>query len=309
MQHIGELAAFGTSICWTASALFFERSAKRVGALAVNFYKVLGALILLIATAWITRGLPLPVDASPKAWLFLSISGIIGFVLSDFFLFNSYIMIGSRRATLLSPLSPVFSACLAFFLLGERQPLTSLIGIALVVGGIFVALLCRHKEDAAAGDSGAAGRGGRRNAVVVKGLIFAVLAALFNSVGLIFTKMGLGDYNVISGTEIRVIAALAGFGIQALFFGEREQVFVKAPRDPVAVRNTLIGTVFGPFAGVVLSLVGLQYTSAGTTSALSSLSPILIILPSVVFLKQKVKLGEIIGAAIAVAGVACLFLL
>jgi len=309
MQHIGELAAFGTSICWTASAIFFERSAKRVGALAVNFYKVAGALILLIATAWITRGLPFPTDAPGSAWIYLSISGLIGFVLSDYFLFNSYIMIGSRRATLLQPLSPVFSAGLAFLLLGERMAATSWLGIGLVVGGIFTALLSRHREDAAAAGQRSGSGEKQRNAIVAKGLVFALLAALFNSVGLVFTKKGLGSYNVISGTEIRVIAALLGFGIQALFFGEREQVFIKAPRDPVAVRNTLIGTVFGPFAGVVLSLVGLQYSSAGTTSALSSLSPILIILPSVIFLKQRVRAGEVLGAAVAVAGVVCLFLL
>ena len=44
MQRIGEIAAFGTAICWTVSALFFENATKRIGVLAVNFYKVTMAL-------------------------------------------------------------------------------------------------------------------------------------------------------------------------------------------------------------------------------------------------------------------------
>jgi drug/metabolite transporter (DMT)-like permease len=303
MQHLGEFAAFGTAICWTASAIFFERSAKRVGALAVNFYKVAGALVLLAVTGALTRGMPLPLDAPAKAWIYLPISGIVGFVIADYFLFNSYILVGSRRATLFQPLSPLFAAALGYLVLGEKMRPQSLVGMGLVVAGIFIALATRRKDDAA-GNAVA-----RPSAAVVKGLLFALGSAFFNAVGLIFSKLGLGDYDAVSGTEIRVMTAVVGFGLQALLFGEWKDVFVRAPRDAVAVRNTSIGTVFGPFLGVVLSLLALQHTSAGATSTLSSLTPVLIIFPTVFVMKQKVRAGEVVGAVVAVAGAALFFML
>lgn len=303
MQHLGELAAFGTAICWTASAIFFERSAKRVGALSVNFYKVAGAFVLLALTGLVTRGMPLPLDAPAKAWIYLPISGLVGFVVADFFLFNSYVLIGSRRATLFQPLSPVFSAILGYLVLGERMRPASLLGMGLVIVGIFLALSSRRKDDAAA--NGCA----RPSAAVAKGLLFALGSAFFNSVGLVFSKLGLGSYDAVSGTEIRVMTAILGFGLQALLSRERRDVFVKAPRDPVAVRNTSIGTVFGPFLGVLFSLIALQHSSAGATSTLTSLTPVLIIVPAVFVMKQKVRAGEVVGAVVAVGGAALFFLL
>ncbi|NLK64704.1 MAG: EamA family transporter, partial [Tissierellia bacterium] len=49
-----------------------------------------------------------------------------------------------------------------------------------------------------------------------------------------------------------------------------------------------VGSVTGPYIGVVLSLVALQYTAAGIVSSISSISPILIIPASIVIFKEKV---------------------
>ena len=43
--YIGELAAFGTALCWTFGSQFFEAAGKRVGALSVNLIRLIMALI------------------------------------------------------------------------------------------------------------------------------------------------------------------------------------------------------------------------------------------------------------------------
>jgi drug/metabolite transporter (DMT)-like permease len=309
MERYGELAAFGTAVCWTASALYFEYSSKRIGALAVNFYKVVFAFFFLAIAGFALRGMPLPVDAPREAWIWLPISGLVGFVVADYFLFNAYILVGSRLTVLFQPLSPLFAALLGFFILGERMKPAALIGMALVVGGILVVVADKGRTASKA--QGSEGRGpARPSRAVVKGLAFALLSAFFNALGLIFSKLGLsGGYDAVSATQIRVITAVVGFGLQALLFGQAKTVFVEARKDKPAFGRTFIGSIFGPFLGVAFSLFAVQRTSAGTAATLMALTPVLIIPPSALILKQKIPLVEIAGAVVAVAGAALFFLL
>jgi uncharacterized membrane protein len=300
MERIGALAAFGTAVCWSISAIFFENASRKAGALAVNFWKVTLALVFLALAGTISRGMPLPLDASPDAWLYLSLSGIVGFVIADYFLFNAYILIGSRITVIFKALTPLFTTLLAFIFLGEVMEPQRLFGMAIVVCGILIVVLTRQKGQKNMGIPFSASK---------KGYFFASLSAVFQAGGLIFSKIGLGDYSSISGTQIRVLMAIAGFGAQALITRQARQVFITPMKERKLFLNMGIGAIFGPFLGVVFSLFALQNTEAGTASTLMALTPVVIILPSILILKQKVKSMEIVGAAIAVSGAALFFLL
>ncbi|MES1211278.1 MAG: EamA family transporter, partial [Acidobacteriota bacterium] len=79
-------------------------------------------------------------------------------------------------------------------------------------------------------------------------------------------------------------------------------------RDRTALGFTALGAFFGPFVAVSLSLVAVRETQAGVAASIMALTPVLII-PLVVLLKrEKVGIGGLIGAVVAVAGVALLFL-
>ncbi len=310
MDRIGELAAFGTAICWTASALFFERASKRAGALAVNFYKVCFAFLLLLPTALLFRGAILPLDAPPGAWLYLSLSGIVGFVVADYFLFNAYILIGSRLTVLFQPLSPIFAALLGYLVLGERMRSAGLAAMAIVIAGILIVFVSRNAaHKSAAAEAAAEGRSAEHRSAVLKGLAFAFASSFFQAAGVILSKLGLSGYDAVAGTQIRVGAAILGFALQALLVGRAREVFVEARRDRDSMKATWIGAIFGPFAGVTLSLFALKATSAGAASTLMALTPVLIIPPAILFLKQKVRPLEIAGACVAVGGAALFFLL
>jgi len=66
-------------------------------------------------------------------------------------------------------------------------------------------------------------------------------------------------------------------------------------------------TLFGPFVGVGLSLMAVQYTSAGVASTLMALTPIIIILPSWWLFHQPVTWKAVAGAIISVVGVSLFF--
>ena len=50
-SHIGEIASLLTAVCWTLSALFFQKAGAKVGSLSVNIIRIfLGILFLGITT-------------------------------------------------------------------------------------------------------------------------------------------------------------------------------------------------------------------------------------------------------------------
>ncbi len=299
MERLALLAAFGTAVFWAFSAIFFENASKKVGALAVNFWKVVIAFFFLAIAGTIVRGVPFPYDASLRTWIFLSLSGLVGFVIADFFLFNAYVLIGSRITVIFQSLTPVFTALFAYIFIAEHMQLHRLIGMAVTLVGILIVVLTRSHQT----------RKNNEGALSVKGLVYAFFSALFQAGSMVLTKAGLGDYNPISGTQIRVFVAIFGFAINALITGQGNHVFFRVPKNREAFTATIKGSVFGPFLGVALSLFSMQNTQVAATSTLMALTPVVIIVPSVLILKQKIHYLEILGAAIAVGGAALFFLL
>lgn len=276
--------------------MFFERATRRIGVLTVNFYKVVFAFAFLVLAGALGRGMPLPLDAPPEAWLFLSLSGLVGFVIADLFLFSAYRTIGSRMTLLFLALSPPITAGLGFVFLGETMGARSLAGMGLVVAGIIAAVLGRKSPGAAK-----ASREDKR------GYLFAFLSTVGQSIGMILTKKGIGAYDAVSGTQIRVIVAIFGFGLIA-FLSDRGKGLSAGLKDSGGMATTFGGAVFGPFLGVVLSLFAAQRTHAGVVSTLMALTPVLIIPPTILVFKQQVRALEVAGALAAVAGSALFFL-
>ena len=67
--------------------------------------------------------------------------------------------------------------------------------------------------------------------------------------------------------------------------------------------------IFGPFIGVSLSLMAVEYAQAGIASTLMALTPVLIIVPYSLIYKQRIKLQEVLGTLVTITGVAMFFLL
>jgi len=103
------------------------------------------------------------------------------------------------------------------------------------------------------------------------------------------------------------MVGIVGFSVIS-FIVDRGRKNREALRNPAGMWMTLGGAIFGPFIGVSLSLFAAQRTYAGVVSTLIGLSPVLIIPPAILILKQKVKPLEVIGAVVAVAGSAVFFL-
>lgn len=299
LNHIGEIAALTTALCWALNGVAFEAAGKRVGATAVNYLRVVIALILLSLTSWATSGYLIPVDASGKTWFWLILSGFVGFVLGDMFLFEAFVLVGSRISMLIMAMAPPLTALLSFILLKETISTLGLLAIFVIMGGISLVILSRNKESH--DDEG-------RQTLSPKGLLFAFLGALGQALGLILSKIGMEDnVNPIAATQIRALTAVVSLSL-IITLQKKWPAIRHAFTEKRAMRNIVMGAVIGPYIGVTLSLVALQYTTTGIVSSLNSLSPIFIIPIAMVAFKEKVLWKEVLGAMISTAGVVILFL-
>lgn len=297
LQHFGEIAALITAIFWTIMGVLFETAGKKVGSLAVNFIRLVTGFTMLSVFVYFYRGHILPTDATFHNWTWLGISGFIGFFLADLFLFQAYIEIGTRISMLILASGPPMTAILGYFFLGERLSPMGILGMVITVSGIAIVILSKDKDE-----------NKLKVTHSIKGITYAFLGAVGNSVGMIFTKIGMGDYSPFAATQIRIITGFIGFVIIFAYLNKWDDL-KKAVADKKAMAYITLGSLFGPFLGVSFQLISLQYTTAGISSTITSIMPVTILPFSVFIFKEKLKTKEILGALISVVGVGILFLI
>jgi drug/metabolite transporter (DMT)-like permease len=294
----GELAALGTALCWTASSLAFTAAAKRIGSLGLNMIRLLMALALLTLANFIRRGLALPTDASLEAWAWLSLSAAAGFIVGDMALFQAFVLIGARLSMLMMALSPPITAVLGFIALGEELAPLDWLAMAVTLGGVAWVVLEQSPSPI---------EEGAPRTRPMRGYLFALVGAVGQSVGLLLSKVGMKDYDPVAATQIRVIAASAGYAVLFLALGWWGHV-LRGVKHPSGMGFAALGALAGPFLGVTLSLVAIQNTQTGVAATIMSIVPVLIIPFVILINKEKVSARAALGAGVAVGGVALLWL-
>lgn len=309
-MYLGEIISLAVAVSWTVTALFAEVASKRIGSLQFNVVRMFLSIVMLGLTLWCFTGSPVPLYANSDAWLWLSLSGFVGYLLGDYCLFNSYILIGSRFGQLFMTLAPIAAAFSAWAILGERMSFQAVVGMLVTISGIGLSVL---------------NKGGGKHRLSLKlplnGVLFGIGAGIGQGVGLVLSKVGMNHYvqSIPAGEElvadlmpfastmIRAITGFIGFFL-VMIFQKKLTTMSVALRNRKGMNAAVWATFAGPFIGVSLSLMAVQYTEAGIASTLMALTPIFILWPSSFFFGQKVTTKEIAGAVISVVGVSLFFL-
>ena len=295
INYTGELAAVATALFWTITALAFEGASLRVGSLAVNFIKVFIGFLFLSVFTYFYRNSFFPSDASFYSWFWLTLSGFVGFVFGDLFLFESFTIIGSRFAMLIMTMVPPITALSGWIILGEKLTFMNFVGMFLTIGGISLAIFSRNNAD-------------RKLSLKLsaRGILFAFGGALGQALGLVLSKFGMKSYDPFAATQIRLIAGMFGFMALVTILGQWGSV-IKAFSNRKGMAAISLGSFFGPFLGVSFSLLAIQHAKTGIASTIMAIVPVLIIPPAVFLYKEKVTLFEILGAIVSICGVALFF--
>lgn len=311
MAHLGEILSLIVAFCWTATALAADEASHRIGAMSVNVIRLLLGSVFLGLILWLTTGTPYPAYADGKAWLWLALSALVGYLFGDWCLFNSYLVIGARFGQLFMTLAPVMAAISAWALLGETLSLRSILAMAVTLSGIAISILSRDKDHHI------------RSTLPLKGILLGIGAGTGQGVGLVLSKIGMQHYSAaippdapammgtmmpFAATMIR--ALIGGFSFLLVMTLTRQSHMLRAAlKEKKGMRYTVLTTLFGPVLGVSLSLMAVRYANAGIASTLMALTPVLIILPYALIHKQRVRARELIGVAVSMTGVALFFLL
>lgn len=251
---------------------------------------------------YITRGLIFPTDIDPESWLWLLLSGIVGFALGDLFLFKAFVMIGARISILIMSLAPPVAALLGWLILDETLSPEQFWGMLITLSGISLVVIQKKKTK-------------NKNELKkhknlkypIIGILLALGGAVGQGTGLVLSKLGMKDYNAFAASEIRIIAGIIGLGI-IISFSKGWKKVVSPLRKTKEISLITLAAFIGSFLGVTFSLLAIKHTNTGVASTIMAIQPILLIPATMIFLKEKVNLKEIIGAVIAVFGIALFFL-
>ena len=309
MAYIGELISIGVAFSWTATALLSEYGSKRLGNLTLNVLRMALALVFSLVLFGVVTGSPLPTAVPLDACGWMLLSGLVGYVIGDFCLFQCYIIIGSRYGQLFMTLAPLSAALMAWVTLGQQMTVMSIVAMLVTLFGIGISVLGR----------------GEHHKVSLKlplhGVLYAIGAAMCQGIGLVLSKIGMDHYNLTALAETgvpewmipfsanfyRCVAGIIGFTL-LLYVREGIAPLRDALHDRKGLTVATATTVFGPFVGVGFSLMAVQFTAAGIASTLMAMTPIIILLPSYWLFHEKITWRAFLGAVISVVGVSLFFL-
>ena len=312
MQYFGEILSLVVAVLWTGSALFADQASRRIGAMNTNLIRMVFSSVLLAGLLYFAVGAPYPRFADGRTWLWMGLSALVGYVFGDFCLFNAYVVIGARFGQLFMTLAPPFAAIAGWVLLGETLSWKAWLAMAVTLTGISISILNRSRD-------------GHRLSLrlPLKRVLLGIGAGLGQGVGLVLSKIGMQYYEAalpadapaafswampFASTMIRSLTGLVGF-FALMAVGGTLPKLRAAVRDGAGLKYTALTTLFGPFVGVSLSLMAVQYARAGIASTLMALTPVIILLPYWLIYKQKITPKEILGVIVSVTGVALFFLL
>ena len=297
LAHQGELAGLATACCWTASYLFFTIAVRLAGPKWLNRWRLTIAVILLLIVHWIVYRTPLPFGADWGRWGWLTLSGVIGFAISDAFLFRALLHLGAHRTSLVMALIPVSSTLLAWGIFGEQLTLIQMLTSGVIVMGIALVISARP-----------AGEEPTSRKQIALGVMFALGTVGTQSLRYILSKQALGgEFPALSANVVQILAATIAVWLAA-FLGGRWKRDLDMFRNRKAAFSMIGGAIAGPFVGVTLSMVALANARIGIASTLMALPPVLLLAFSYFVLKEKVTPRAVVGTALAIGGVACLFL-
>lgn len=298
----GELIAILTTLCWSLGIFPFTEATKRIGAAPINQWRLLLAWLIISIILVINNSITVTQlfsNPQPNHFLFLGLSGIIGFTIGDYCSFTSFKLLGPKLGSLYTTFAPGAALSIGFIVLGEKINLIGIVGILITIGGVI--WLTLSKKDKAAAELA----GFKRDK---KGIIFGIIGALCQGTGLVLSKYGMDFYveklPTMHAVWIRLMFAFTTAFIVSLLAKKLIQnskpIFANHNN---AIPFMIMGTFLGPVAGVSLSLLAIQKMEVAVAQTIFAMLPIFVLPINLFVYREKITIQSVFACIVAILGV------
>jgi drug/metabolite transporter (DMT)-like permease len=297
------LAALVTTLLFATSAVCGYRTARQIGGLEANFWRITLATVFLTIWAW-TFGAGF---AGAPEWFMLS--GLFGIGLGDSAYFQALPRLGSRRTVLITQcLTAPFAALIEWLWLGTKLNRPEIFCVAIILTGVAIALAPGDHLKISARDWQI-------------GLTAGTIAALGGALGAVIIRKG---YAAIQSAGLSVDAGTTGYqrvlgGILiptlALFIFKWRSAHTHGgwfePKTLAVSREkwgriwpwVLANAVAGQTLGVTCMQWALKTTPAAVVAAIIATTPLVLLPMTRIVEGEKIGFRSLAGALIAVGGV------
>lgn len=297
----GEILGLITAICWSFGMIYLTEAAKRLGANALNHFRLLLASILLGIAVLLFDRISLSqlfLIPSLKSWLWLGLSGFIGLTLGDWFAFRALQLIGPRKTSLFYTFAPGAALIFGIIFLKETISLVAFVGMVITVSGVFWVIFNRKSKEEHHDPK-----------LHALGVLFAIGAALTQGIGLVFSKVGILEDNPLAfsplhATWVRIFIAMISLFSISIFSNKALSIIkpmLKADKPAIAYAS--VASVISPVLGATLSLYTAMWLNVSIAQTLFSMVPVFILPVLYIHYREKITLQAFLGALIAVGGV------
>ena len=291
------VAAFLTTLFFSLSTIFANRSLRAVGATRANLGRLLFAALVLGAYAHLFGG---GLGGAGRDWLLLS--GVIGMGLGDLAVFAALPLLGSRLTVLMTQCLAAPLAIVAEWLwLGTVLTGTQLLWGFVILGGVLVALLPSRSSPP-------------KVTIRPIGFLFGFLAACGQGFGAVVSRKG-NALAALAGEPIDGLTAayqriLGGLAITLIWLAARALLSAKpsAPAPPEAPPPWCAylwipaNAGCGAIIGVSCYQWSLATTPSGIVLPIVACTPLVIIPLSYWLENERPTRRSLLGGLIAVAG-------
>jgi DME family drug/metabolite transporter len=297
---IGELAALGAALTWTASAVLYKEALSKARPVPVNVVRLLcTSMILLVCLVVVGRFWALASLSSYAMWL-AGISGIIGLGFGDTLYMVSLKHIGVARSVPITCTYPLFGLLWAILLKGENVTIQLTVGTAAIVVGVW--LLSREERTSVP----------NKKKIMVIGVVAALAAALLWSISITMVDVavtlpetGSLDYALAINT-LRTAAGAVALVIFAPVI-DRKPGFLKFER------RTLLALIAGGIVALGLGWFLLAYSflyiPGSQAVPISSTTPLFSTLVGITLLHERITARNVAGSVIIVLAIFVIFII
>lgn len=290
---MGAAAALISSALWAFTSVLLASQSGRVKPLMASAIRSLTASLFLIGLLVATAGFAQFGEMTAITGLSMMASGIMGQAVGDTLYINALGILGVNRSfPITNSVYPFVTFLLAILLLGEDLTWTLPIGGVLIVAGIIWIVLEQHHADA---DNPA-------RVDVMRGVVFALLAASSWAVATIWLRGQQGDLDAIGAASLRIPAASAAvWGTIAMTgnrFGERPP----RPMTRIGLATLALAGLLGTGVGSIFFIYAVEHLGAAKTAFVTTSAPLFALPMGFFFLSERLTPRILLGTLVTIAG-------